>query len=363
MNCAGNGFSVGNLATVTISGTVPYRNNSTARNSPIELYVIPPGEQSRTLIYEWFIKDCTIYDNSSINFTGVDVMAFASNDYSINIVGEKGKWPVVEYDTIGRQFETAESTLAALSGVSSVTITRCSSGVVNSSNQGNFQTSGSIKSLLEAAAKFDAANYYTSYRVEQGVILATLQKITSSETIITECAPLTISGNNPTINRVTVASSDSTDIAYDFHGQQQATAAGTMTVITPFIRLKNSAGNDVLIRPTNCESLAGGQFGEIFNCAKVYVGIYEFLTPMTWMLFPEVETHRFCLNHAQYQLTTMGIYASVSGGSRNISDYEYVGTTEQRIRNKINFDQPYRELVVSRDGLYLTPTIPQRNNA
>lgn len=381
MNCAGNGFSVGNLATVTISGTVPYKNNIVPRNSPIELYVTPPGEQSETLIYVWFMKDCTIFDNSSVTFSGVDVMAYVNNNYAIEAhwvydpsppPGQDPEVVGLVYDTIGTQFQTAATTLGTLSGIT-VTINPNSSDAVKAANQGDFQTSWSIKSLLEASAKFDAVNYYTSYT---DISHATLQKVASSETVITECAPLTVGGSNPTIDRVTVSASDSTVIAYDYHGQQQATAAGTMTIVTPFIRLKNhdapirpAPGErfeqqyevPVDIEPTNCSDLVDGKFGEVFSCTKVYVGIYEFFTPMTWMYFPDVETHRFCLNHAQYQLTTMGIYASVSGGSRNISDYEYVGTTEQRIRNKINLDQAYNEIVMSKDGLYLTPTIPPRD--
>lgn len=369
MNCAGNGFSVGNLATVTISGTVPYKNNLVSRNSPILLYVTPPGEQSETLIYVWFMKDYTVYDNSSITFTGVDVMAYVNNNYAINIV--ETTTGVTAYDTIEAQFQTAATTLGTLSGIT-VTINPNSSDRVKAANQGDFQRSWSIKSLLEASAKFDAVNYHTSYT---DVSHATLLKVASSETVITECAPLTVGGSNPTISRVTVSSSDSNSVAYDYHGQQQTTAAGTMVITTPFIRLYNRIDQirpapgerfeqqyevPVDIEPTNCSDLVDGKFGEVFSCAKVYVGVYEFLTPMTWMLFPGVQTHRFCLNHAQYQLTTMGIYASVSGGSRNISDYEYVGTTEQRIRNKMNLDQAYNEIVMSKDGLYLTPTIPPR---
>lgn len=371
MNCAGNGFSVGNLATVTISGTVPYKNNIVSRNSSIELYVTPPGEQSETLIYVWFMKDYTVFDSSSVTFSGVDVMAYVNNNYAITITETSAG--VTAYDTIGTQFQTAANTLGTLSGIS-VTINPNSSDTVKNANQGDFQKTWSIKSLLEASAKFDAVNYYTSYTDTSH---ATLQKVASSTTVITECAPLTIGGSNPTIDRVIVSASDSTEIAYDYHDQQQATAAGTMTIITPFIRLYNRIGQirpapgaryeqqyevPVEIEPTNCEDLVGDKFGETFSCTKVYVGIYEFFTPMTWMYFPNVETHRFCLNHAQYQLTTMGIYASVSGGSRNTSDYEYVGTTEQRIRNKMNLNQAYNEIVMAQDGLYLTPTIPPRDD-
>lgn len=376
MNCAGNGFSVGNLATVTISGTVPYKNNLVSRNSPILLYVTPPGEQSETLIYVWFMKDYTVYDNSSITFTGVDVMAFVSNNYAINaqwLYNSSGEITGLTYDTIGTQFQTAATTLGTLSGIT-VTINPNSSDTVKGANQGDFQTSWSIKALLEASAKFDAVNYYTSYT---SVSTATLVKVASASQVITECAPLSVGGLNPTINRVTVSASDSKDIKYDYHGQQAATAAGTMTIVTPFIKMYNRQGSirpapdepyetqfqvPIEIEPTNCDDLVDDKFGEVFSCQKVFVGMSEFLTPMAWMYFPGVQDHRFCLNHAQYQLTTMGIYASVSGGSRNISDYEYVGTTEKRIRNKIDLDQSYGEIIMTREGLCLTPTIPPRES-
>lgn len=368
MNVSANGFSVGNLATVTISGTLPYYNNLIDRNGQINLYL----HQTNQLIYCWFISSATVYDNSSLNFSGVDVMAYVNNNYAISWTETSAG--VTAYDNIGTQFQTAASTISALLPSMSVTIQPNGNGTVNASNQGDFQSTWSIKSLLEASAKFDAVNYHTVY---SDVSHAVLTKISTAITTVSDYAPLTVGAANPSINRVMVSPSDNSAQVYDYTSSGGVvTPAGTMRIVTPFTHLygtghviedgqpKTVTQYPVDIEPTNCEQLLGMGIGRIFSCQKVYVGTATFFTPMTYLYFSHdtYTTNQFVLTHAQYQLTTIGIYASVSGTTKTVSDFDFVGTTEKRVRDKMNLNQEYSGIVMQSNGLYLVPTIPKRED-
>lgn len=369
MNVSANGFSVGNLATVTISGTLPYHNNLIDRNGQINLYL----HQTNQLIYCWFISSATVYNNSSLNFSGVDVMAYVNNNYAISWTETSAG--VTAYDSIGDQFQTAAQTVSDLLPSMSVTIQPNSNGTVNAANQGDFQSTWSIKSLLEASAKFDAVNYYTVY---SDVSHAVLTKTSLAYTTVSDYAPLTVGAANPSINRVMVSPSDNSEKVYDYtSGGGAVTPAGTMKIVTPFTHLcqltatvtnpdsgRQEVVNEypVYIEPTNCRRLLGMGIGRVFSCQKVYVGTATFFTPMTYLYFSHdtYATNQFVLTHAQYQLTTIGIYANVSGTTKTVSDFDFVGTTEKRVRDKMNMNQEYSGIVMQSDGLYLVPTIPPR---
>jgi len=49
------------------------------------------------------------------------------------------------------------------------------------------------------------------------------------------------------------------------------------------------------------------------------------------------------------------VYASLSGSSRSISDFDYIGTTEKRVRNKLDVGQEYGSVVFTDGGIELVP--------
>ena len=59
---------------------------------------------------------------------------------------------------------------------------------------------------------------------------------------------------------------------------------------------------------------------------------------------------------ANYVLTKQGIYASVSGTARSISDYDYVGKTEKQLRGKLAMEYNYGGTVMTQDGIQLVET-------
>lgn len=379
MNAGGSGLSVGNIATTTISGTVPYHSNLIDRNVEILLY--RRSNSTWALMYVWFIKEATVHDHSSLSFSGVDVAAFTNNNYAITAVPEQPgdsratpPIPAVAYqhDTIGTQFTTAASTLSTLCGIT-VNIQPNSTGSVTVDTQTTFDTSNSIKSLLEESAKFEAVNYYTAY---SNISTATLMKSQFSQVVVSEYAPLTVGQYAPSIQKVVVSCGNGSVQPYEYTGSGTVSSANTLSINTSFIYLAKTTASvrddpsqpyetvhnyPERIEPTNCSLLVGMGSGRQFSCEKASVdGLIsggQFIVPMSYVKFSHetYQDNQFILTSAQYYLTSEGVYASLSGSSRSISDFDYVGTTEKRVRNKLDVGQEYGSVVFTDGGIELVP--------
>lgn len=357
MNIPSNGYSVGNLSTTTISGTVPYRNNTPVRNGQIKLYTVTDygtQEEQRTLIFTWFLKDCTIYNNSSVTFTGVDAMAFASNNYAI------GKDAQSRADTIGVRFNVAATTISSLCGAT-VTIDPSSSSTVNNMRPAldENKTTDSVKNLMEMVARFDCVNYYTECTLNS----IRLTRTSGSETTVTDSdySPLTIGISSNTIAGVRVKNDKSVVFAptpinlkkmelripipedygiYEFGNL--GSRADTMEINTPIINAD--------MPMTQFSALVGKPFGTQFSCANIKVPYNELFIPMTKINFPN-DNRAYYIANADYRLTSLGIYASISGTARAVSDYEYIGATERQLRDKVAMEYNYGGTCLTQDGL------------
>lgn len=350
MNIPSNGYSVGNLATTTISGTVPYRTSYVSRNARIRLFIVDEytAQAQKTLLFVWFLRDCTIYNNSSVTFTGVDAMAFTGNKYSLSADA-----------TIGTHFQFAEQTITSLCGMS-VSIDRPSSDILSATPL--YQESWDIKSLMGAGAAYDCANYHTECSLDS----LTLKKTTTSEVDYTlvgddKYAPLTIGISQSDINRVRVFptnmempvpnTAEHETLAdydvYEFNGVSP-TSAGTLSIVTPFIQYSQSTAQ--------FSALLGRSFGTQFSCAKLKVPYNEFFIPMSRIIFDHNSNLVFYICSAEYVLTSDGLYASISGSARAVSDYEYVGETETTMQTKFSMNHNYRGTAITKDGIVFAAT-------
>lgn len=357
MNIPSNGYSIGNLSTTTISGTVPYRNNSPVRNGQIKLYTVTDygtQEEQRTLIFTWFLKDCTIYNNSSVTFSGVDAMAFTNNNYAI------GRNVNEQIDTVGTQVQVAATTISSLCGAT-VTIDASSYSAVNNLRPPrveNNKWSDGIKNLLQRIANFDCENYYTVC----GVNSIRLTKSAGSETTYTDTdyAPLTIGISSNTVAGVrvqhdksvvfanTVIHPNATTADYGiFEFGNTGSRADTMEIVTPFIYPDSTT--------SQFSALIGKNFGTQFSCANIKVPYNELFIPMTKINFPN-DNRAYYIANADYKLTSLGIYASISGTAKAVSDYEYIGKTEKELRNKLAMDYSYSGTMLTQDGIQFVPT-------
>ena len=363
MNSSANGLSVGQTAAMTISGTLPYHNNLIDRNTTITLYKglqrsgVPQVIYDYTAIYIWFMKDCTIYDNSSISFTGVDPMAFINNSYTIGLnpgVDTEGN-PIEVYDTMAQQLGTAQSTISDLCGHTTYILSNAGPDRLDK------QPQWSIKQLLEAVGSYLGVNWYCVYNTD--IYISGI--VTYSEAIFTysECTPLTVGPVAPNVHRVRVFKEDKEvpvlnrqeHETLDMYGIYEFTSgivtdASTMKVVTPLMR------ND---SPTSqFTDLLGMNFGRPFSCAKVPVGT-SFIPPFSYIGFTGsgFATGQFYLTHAEYSLTTEGMYASISGTTKAISDYEYVGKQEVALKSKVNVNTNYAGTIIDqKDGLEFNET-------
>lgn len=362
MSTPAQGYSVGNLATMTISGTVPYKLGTYVRNAPINLYeqiLDEHGQEtSRVLMFTWFLRSCMIYNESSITFSGIDAMAFTNNNYEIDVDDNTG-----ETDTIGEQYTTAISTISALTGAD-IRIDR-----PNYSSISNLriprQSNWSIKSLMESTSKIDCGNYYT---VCHPSYIELKKDYGSQITASTDREPLSLGVAQTPINMVMVYQTDmelptpNTDegetladygIFQKMIGSNQPTLATTMKIVTPLINPDFDMDN-------YSSSLSGKSFGTEFSCKKIKVTTYSggyFYVPLAQIIFGQSYNTYFYICNADYYLTSEGVYASISGTAKSLSDYEYIGETEKSLKKKIEAEHNYHGSCFSiTDGLTYSAT-------
>lgn len=362
MNIPSDGFSVGNLSTTTISGTVPYRSTMTlVRNGQIKLWTVTgygTQQEQRTLIFTWFLKDCTVYNESSVTFTGVDAMAFTSNNYAI------GRNVNQQVDTVGTQVQVAGTTISGLCGAT-VTIDASSYSFINNLRpplDTNKWTNG-IKNLMQSIAKYDCVNYYTVC----GQNSITLTKTSWSEIDVSsyEYAPLTLGVSSNTVAGVRVKQDKSaqfapTQVSVERAAHKQTTPqpedygiyetgnvgmrANTLEIDTPYISDDSPK--------SHFANFIGRSFGTQFSCNNVPVPYNEFFIPMARIRFTgDNNEPYYYICSANYVLTKQGIYASVSGTARSISDYDYVGKTEKQLRGKLAMEYNYSGTIMTQDGI------------
>ena len=360
MNIPSDGFSVGNLSTTTISGTVPYRSTMTlVRNGQIKLWTVrnyDTQQEQRTLIFTWFLKDCTVYNESSVTFTGVDAMAFTSNNYAIGVDSN------YQPDTVGTQVQVAATTISGLCGAT-VNIEASSYSVINNMREATTGKTNGIKTLMQGIAQYDCVNYYTVC----GQNSITLTKTSWSEINLSgyEYAPLTLGVSSNTVAGVRVKRNDSVKFSPTLIQQQIGTEdptkygifefgnvgarANTLEITTPYIRSDTPQ--------TQFSAMLSRSFGTQFSCSNVPVPYNEFFIPMARARFTnDANEPYYYICSANYVLTKQGIYASISGTARAISDYDYVGKTEKQLRGKLAMEYNYGGTVMTQDGIQLVET-------
>lgn len=318
------GYSIGNCTSCSISGTLAYKYNDLQKNAFVTLYR-KYSDGTKVLFYQWMLTDYSVYDKKSVSFSASDAMMFAENAYGMT-------------QSIGHQLQVAAETITNLSGLT-VTI-----DVPN--NVGTkyvYDVSGwTIRQLLSYVAAVAGSNYKVEIP-EYGKANFVLSALDYVEVSKDNYAPLTIGAADTKISCVDIRqknnadpdTSDSTTLEsygiYRVVGSEPVTPAGTLKVISPI------ADADCLTS-TALSSLIGKSFGTEFSCPSVKVD--RILSPLTQIKF-EGETATFYVSSATYRLTVMGLIASVSGTARALSDYEFVGTTQKDLQQRVALGLAY----------------------
>lgn len=137
-------------------------------------------------------------------------------------------------------------------------------------------------------------------------------------------------------------------------GLGQPTPAGTLKIVCPFVD-KN------LIESTGLSGMLGRNFGTEFSCPNVRTD--RIVPALTQIQFAGQEG-TFYISSATYHLTTKGIYASLSGTARQMSDYDFIGATEEKLNNQIAFGPKYGYLKISKtEGIIYDDTDEEEINS
>ena len=332
-----SGISVGNCMPCTISGTLIYHDNNLVRNSPIYLYV---GE-TETPTYMWFLSDVTISGNS-FRFTGRDVVSFVDNNYD-------------SLGTITQQVADAATVISRLCGfnveIELPNLYSIGSQILEASINWN------IRQLLSYVASADNSNYYMSMARFPTLYIEKIPNSALSISNPDDFAVIEKGINTQTITRVRIFQNNR-DVPklepgeqlymygiFDITGSQTPTDSGTLSFENPLVNVDN-------VGLLTHSSRIGNSFGTDFNCERVKLD--GFIPPLTQLRFGE-DPNTYYANSLKYYLTSQGIYAQISGGGKTLSDYEYVGKTEQDILRKVTTEMPYNTVKITNDGLIAVP--------
>lgn len=344
-----DGFSIGQCTSCSISGTVQYKYNTLGKNGLITLYK-KISEDNLEIIYQWYITSYTTDGKTEINFTGNDVMAFTENSYLSEIPKSMIPPSGTAKITIGNQIQVAQQVISRLTS-SEITIEMPNS----SSYETEYSSGWSIRQLLGYAAVWSAKNYSVKILGQRKaqLIYSDIQYFGVNSDDFSQLK-MGIEGN--TVNCVKIGRTDNFDPAmrpsqtledywiYTFTGNSP-TPAGTMEIVCPYV-------DDTVKSNTAISGLIGHDFGTEFSCENVRV---DKILPAYTQIDFEGYTQTFYISNATYKLTPMGIFASISGGAKSLSDFEFIGKTEKALKSKIALDTDYGHMRIALDkGAYWT---------
>lgn len=352
-----------------------YKHNRLDRNAPVLLYKLEG--KNKILLGQWFLTSFSVCNYTSVQFTANDAMMFTDNPYpmmgyqaTVDPDWEEGDPPlpmVYTSLTVGEQFKQAEAVIKTLTGI---TVN------IDMPNKATFYTTGdetswSIRTLMSNSAMLDAVNYYcTSSEPEVVTFKQTggdynfigadeysAPWVGVADTQINRVLLLTHDREYPELSELQNDDPDTEEDeaitpirlgVYSFTGNLPVTSVGTLKLVDSLV----PAGREDVLTNKELQALIGKSFGTEFNCANVKVE--KFLTPFHQLDF-ELTDGVFYVTSATYKLTVDGLYASVSGSGRSLSDAQYAGKTEKTLRTKLSLNARYGDTIVSNQtGIYWT---------
>lgn len=342
-----DGYSVGQCCSSSISGTLRYKGelSQATINSKLRLVCRKCRIQNRLPIvqeefcYNFFVKSWTVVDKTIIQFTAVDVMAFVDNGYAMPISG-----------TVSEHFTSAELMIKELTNVD-VSITASGYLMSKISNQ----TGWTIRQLLEYAAVYPAVNYSALSKTTQEEDKYAISVIGQSALSVTEdeCSSISVGIKGQDIKQIRVSQNDSTDPLlqegekYDDYGiyylSNDTRQSNILNLVCPW------AESDV--KTSRLADILNISYGTEFNCENVKVS--ELFSPYTHVVLQDYDNYTFYISNATYKFTTDGIFANISGSTKSLSDFEYIGKTETQLKTKVALQRGYQNGYISlEDGIY-----------
>ncbi len=346
-----SGYAIGQCCTSTISGTLLYHQNSEEikRNAQI---ILTWNKQQKVagewiLIenksYMWFINSFTLENNILAHFSANDVMAYVDNVY-----------PMLPGATVSEHIDSAANTITEIIKTT-VEIEKTS----HSAQKSIYNASGwDIRTLLGYAAVYGAVNYSAlfEYSGDSNIRIGVIDETTPSFPLSTDnYSPLTIGLHGTTIMQIRVSQTDDNDPVlddgetYDDYGiyylADIKNKSNVMQVTCPFVESDIRATGDLYLK-------IGQSYGTEFSCDSAKID--GLISPYTKIIFSGYSGEdTFYLSNASYKFTLIGIFASISGTTKSLSDYEYIGQTETQLKTKVALQRGYQGGYISlEDGIY-----------
>lgn len=343
VSAGSSGFSVGQCCSSSISGSLLYKGGelSVKTNSILTLYCYKNGDLH--LEYKWFVKTFTVEDKTIIHFSAMDAVAFIDNEYPME-------------GDVGSQFTAASATISELSGTS-IEISQPAFPHKQIINQSGW----SIRTLISYGSVYGAHNYTGLVNlVESGDTPLRIAIINSNMTIVfskDNFSTLSIGIRGPQIVQIRVSQADMEDphleegMSYDDFGiyylnNKTYLMSNVLKLVCPWVEqdIKQVGG---------LKGLLNTSYGTEFNCDNIKVD--EFYSPYTKINFEGVDNqvYAFYISNASYSLTSIGIFAQISGDTKSLSDFEYIGKTETQLKTKVALQMGYQNgFITQEDGIY-----------
>lgn len=346
ISAGSNGWSVGQCSSSTISGSLLFKGTEkpVKTNTLVTLYCRRYfyGQLTDELEYRFFIKSYSVENKNIIHFSAVDIIAFVDNSYPMegNIISH---------------IRAAEQVISELSGVS-VNIAYQTYGIENGDIK---QTGWTIRTLLNYACVYGGNNYYALANLKESgqVRIAFVDSLNAVYFSQDEYSPVTIGVYGATIEQIRVSQTQMNDpfleegMTYEDFGIYYLAPtnkkSNVLDLVCPWVK-------ENIRQVGGLASKIGQSYGIEFNCESIKVN--EFYPPYTMVKFEGVNPEGngvFYISNASYKLTKLGIFASISGDTKSLSDFEYVGKTETELKTKVALQMGYQHGFISAEnGIY-----------
>ncbi len=329
-----DGFGVGMLPSSTISGTVKF-SAEPSRSARIYLYA------DGGLVGNWFLSEMQITDNKTMSFVGADIISFCDNDYGF--IPEYDADGNVVNSTVEVHVDFIQKAIAAASGVSPTI------PVINKDTPVDLSTLQNARSVLSQIAASGGMNYRQPFETIEPQFELFIMGDGQASISDSEREEVSYSVKGKKITGVVCYTSDSPytptlnqgetleKYGIYFYGDaapptdSHRVVWNTLEICSPFMQKENP----------NIEPLIGKYFGTSFSCDKVKIQ-GKFINVCDRITFESIGGGAtFYADNITYSFTQSGVFASISGQGRSLSDFEYVGATAQQIAQRPAFGYTY----------------------
>ena len=379
MSVSANGFDVGQIASCSISGSVICKFNAIIhRNDKVKAYVKSVSvheyndeqgihhrdETSLTdwqLINVWFLKTAEKTNANILTFSAMDCIAFLDNNYYINYERDAETGEIIPQTTTGHLAAIAEMVGTLANNLdNSIPFPRyCDDLQISPQNSNNART------FIQNAAASGATNYRQGLSPlnEDNLIIEAFQFGAEIYSINeNECEEFSIGFMGENIDTIILYCGSVNELPnnifpemYKYYniyiigsvptGQypKQATTLEINAQLAPF----SAAAEE-----NNFQQLIGKNFGTEFSVNKVKMR--RFINVGLRIKLPNIsESYYLYATSINYSLTETGVFASISGSARDLSDSHYLGGMEKDMEQRIKIDENYNNVMVSKEGLFL----------